>query len=97
MDSFGVQTVPCVGITGQFKGRTFAVENRAVQLRFSGKRLSISRAGVYTLTIVTAAGKVMGGFSAKGDASFVFDRPAGIYLVNIATKKGFETRRFVIY
>jgi hypothetical protein len=46
---------------------------------------------------MTAAGKVVGSFSAKGDASFAFCPGAGMYLVNLTTKKGFETRRFVIY
>jgi hypothetical protein len=96
MDSFGVLTVPCVGTSGQFKGSTFATENRAVQLRYSGKRLSISHHGRYALTITTVSGKVAGRFSAKGDASFILNLGAGMYIANLKTEKGFEAKRFII-
>ena len=46
---------------------------------------------------MTASGKIVGDYSAKGNAVFPFNRGAGIYLVNLATKKGFETRRVVVY
>lgn len=97
MDSFGVRSIPCVGVTGQFESRMSVAENRAVQLRYCGKRLFISHNGRYILTITTIAGKVVGSFSAKGNASFAFNSSAGIYLANLAAEKGCVTKPIVIY
>jgi hypothetical protein len=100
MDSFGVLPVSCgsiTGITDPFSGLNHPAENRAIRLYYRGKRLFVSHDGDYILTILTAAGKVVGSFSAKGNARFVFDRGPGVYLVSCKTKKGFETRRFVMY
>jgi hypothetical protein len=98
MDSFGVMPIPCVTNTKQFKGSNqVTADSRVIQLRCYGKRLFVYHNGYYALTITTASGKVVGSYSGKGDACFMLNHGAGVYLVNLGTKKGFETRRFVIY
>jgi hypothetical protein len=98
MDSFGVRTIPCVSLADQFKDRSYYTGgNKPTQLRFYEKRFVISHGGHYTLTITTPSGRVVDRFSASGDASFMFNRGAGVYLVNLATKQGSATRRIVVY
>jgi hypothetical protein len=97
MDSFGVMPATCGTSVGTLNRTIEPVKEAPGAVRYSRGRLIVSNDGDYRVTIMTAAGKVVGSFSAKGNASFAFCPGAGMYLVNLATKKGFETRRFVIY
>jgi hypothetical protein len=97
MDSFGVMAAACGTTVGILTNRIIEPVRAHGAIRYSTGRLIVSNADNYRVTIMTASGKVVGSFSAKGDASFAFSPGAGMYLVNLTTKKGFETRRFVIY
>jgi hypothetical protein len=97
MDSFGVQVIPTVISGGRLKNSSHFAGNGAIQIHYNNKRLLVSHSGSYSLTVLTASGKIVGSFSAKGDASFDLDRGAGLYLVNLVTKDGVATRRFVVY
>jgi hypothetical protein len=97
MDSFGVREIPTSIISGGFKDHSHFRSSGAIQIHYNNKRIMVSNNGDFRLTILTVAGKVIGSFSGKDDAGFDFNHSPGMYLVNLVTKTGFETRRLLIY
>jgi hypothetical protein len=98
MDSFGVMPVACVTGINRFRnGSHNTVTGGKTRVRCCGRHILVFHDGEFTVTLLTASGRVVSCFSGKDEATTTVDRGAGVYLVNLATNKGIETRRFVLY
>jgi hypothetical protein len=102
MDSFGVMGTPGVGVLEEpFKktGPQVSDIGRAVSVRYSARRLSVSYSGDYQVTITSASGRTLATFKGEGRSSFVLDPKrfgCGIYIAVVYTKNGFVSRRFMV-
>jgi hypothetical protein len=105
MDSFGV-----MGVYGAQYGvssvkepfKTSGIEmsdiSKAVSVRYSAGRLTVSYGGSYQVSITSIAGRTLATFNGKGRSDFVLDTKrigSGLYLAVVQTKNGLVSRRFI--
>jgi hypothetical protein len=72
---------------------------RAVSVRYSAHRLTISYSGDYQVAITSALGRTLATFNGHGRSSFVLDPKrigSGIYFAVVHTKNGLVSRRFMV-
>jgi hypothetical protein len=101
MDSFGVMGTPGVAVKEPFKTTGFEVSDvgKAVSVRYSARRLTVSYSGDYQVAITSASGRTLATFNGKGRSEFVLEPKHfgfGIYFANVHTKNGLVTRRFIM-
>lgn len=103
MDSFGVMgTTPGVGVLEEpFKktGPEVSDMGKAVSVRYSARRLSVSYSGDYRVAITSASGRTLATFNGHGHSSFVLDPKrigSGIYFAVVHTRNGLVSRRFMV-
>ena len=101
MDSFGVMGTPGVAIKEPFKttGLGMTDIDKAVSVRYSARRLSVSYSGDYQVAITSASGRTLATFKGEGRSSFVLDPKRfgyGIYIAAVHTKNGLVSRRFMV-
>jgi hypothetical protein len=101
MDSFGVMGTPGVAVKEPFNTPGLEVSDvgKAVSVRYSARRLTVSYGGSYQVAITSALGRTLATFNGKGRSEFVLEPKRfgfGIYFAVVHTKNGLVTKRFIM-
>jgi hypothetical protein len=101
MDSFGVMGTPGVAVKEPFNTPGLEVSGigKAVSVRYSARRLTVSYSGDYQVAVTSALGRTLATFIGKGRSEFVLDQKRfgfGIYFAVVHTKNGPVSRRFIM-
>jgi hypothetical protein len=100
MDSFGVMPLPATGVIDhQARAVQSTLLPGSAAIRCSRGRLAVSQEGDYTLTITTALGRTVAGYTGKGNAEFTFGRKmtgGGIYFAILRSNGGQTISKFIM-
>jgi len=100
MDSFGVMQRDAVPIQNRHvMNRESGWKNSSFDLRYDGRRLSISHEDNYEVKITTLLGRTLKVFKGSGSSSFDMKKnyvSAGIYYAVVRGKNAEEIRRFIV-
>ncbi|MBN2188632.1 MAG: right-handed parallel beta-helix repeat-containing protein [Chitinispirillaceae bacterium] len=102
MDSFGViGTTPGVAVKEPFNPPRLEASDmdKAVSVRYSDRRLTVSYSGDYQVAVTSIAGRTLATFNGTGRSSYIVDRRlfgSGTYLAVVHTRTGPVTKRFIV-